>query len=657
MFRPAKMEQVSVLIFDKDVDAVSERLVEIGLMHLVRIGEFYDWAKDLDSVRIDGQLSEHEELERKLDYLMKKLGVSSSDVLKEAPKAKLMGIGEERSLVSEIESEVSKVFVEYEGVKEHIHKLEDMFKQVKTLEPVAFLDTSSKFSFLEMAVGKLNIKNIGIIERGLARVPNVILPFRTEGEECLVLVMVLKKDKALLEAALRDAFFQRMEIPEEAKGVTKDVIEKLGLRIDDEREKLKRIERKIADEKKRYGETLVNLAGSIRVGKLIAKTRGYFKKTSRTFLVTGWVPQKEGDRLVEAIRSATEGRCVVERVPAEKMSREERERVGIPVEYENPALLKPFELLVSGYGTPSYGAIDPTFFFAVTFLVMFGVMFGDVGDGFVLALCGFFMKRAKRAKETVKKVGSLFLWCGISATIFGFLYGSVFGVESWLPAIWVSPMDNIMYMVKVALFFGIFVISMGIIINLINSFHSGDLMKGIFDKAGLLGGLIYWGCVGLILKTFVTEGFRASPLLVGIIVGVPLLLFFLRAPAAKLLGKRKKMFPEGAATYFMEMFVEIIEIFVGYLANTVSFIRVAAFALAHAGLFLAVFSLVDTVRTSPGGGFWAFLILVIGNIIILVLEGLIVTIQGIRLEYYEFFGKFFGKEGRKYEPIGLKEEN
>jgi len=103
----------------------------------------------------------------------------------------------------------------------------------------------------------------------------------------------------------------------------------------------------------------------------------------------------------------------------------------------------------------------------------------------------------------------------------------------------------------------------------------------------------------------------------------------------------------------MEQVVEIMEILTGYLANTVSFIRVAAFGLAHAGLFVAVFSLADVVGRAPGGLILSWLVIVLGNIGIILLEGLVATIQAIRLEYHEFFGKFFKSTGSKYKPAGL----
>jgi V/A-type H+-transporting ATPase subunit I len=136
-------------------------------------------------------------------------------------------------------------------------------------------------------------------------------------------------------------------------------------------------------------------------------------------------------------------------------------------------------------------------------------------------------------------------------------------------------------------------------------------------------------------------------------IGVPLLLIFLREPIMAVFERRKVSFEQGVFTYLMETVIEIMEIVTGYLGNTVSFIRVAAFSLAHVGLFIAVFSLVEMVKGGASGIFYSALILILGNTVIIALEGLVVTIQAIRLEYYEFFSKFFVGGGVAYKPIGM----
>ena len=162
---------------------------------------------------------------------------------------------------------------------------------------------------------------------------------------------------------------------------------------------------------------------------------------------------------------------------------------------------------------------------------------------------------------------------------------------------------------------------------------------------------MYWGGI-VAVSIFLSNKPIPVKLLVGAI-GVPILLLFFREPILALASRRKMVFETGVGSYIFESIIEVVEILIGYLANTVSFIRVAAFSLAHVGLFIAVFSLVDMVKGKSGGMIYSILILVLGNVGIIALEGLVVTIQAIRLEYYEFFGKFFSGGGVAYKPIGL----
>ncbi len=207
------------------------------------------------------------------------------------------------------------------------------------------------------------------------------------------------------------------------------------------------------------------------------------------------------------------------------------------------------------------------------------------------------------------------------------------------------------YFFKVAVYFGVVLISTGILLNVINAIRARDFKATLFDQAGLVSAVIYWCGIGAVSIFLSNRPIPVKLIIFGI--GIPVLLLFLREPLSALAGRRKVRFEKGILTYLMETVIEIMEIVTGYLGNTVSFIRVAAFALAHVGLFIAVFSLVEMVRGGVSGAIYSALILIFGNAVIIALEGLVVTIQAIRLEYYEFFGKFFMGGGVAYKPIGL----
>jgi len=246
--------------------------------------------------------------------------------------------------------------------------------------------------------------------------------------------------------------------------------------------------------------------------------------------------------------------------------------------------------------------------------------------------------------EKVRQASALLVYCGISSIIFGGLYGSFFGIE--FRSLWIKPIENIMEIFKVSVMFGVGFISIGILINIINAMRDKDYLKALFDKAGLIGGIIYWAAIGLFTKIAMSKTHGINVYFTIISAGV--ILLFLKPFIEDIFKKKKHNFPVA----LMESTIDILEVGMSYLANTVSFIRIAAFALAHAGLFIAIFELSRIVNDSAGAVL-SFLVVILGNILIIFLEGLVVTIQSLRLNYYEFFSKFFMAGKEAYKPVKM----
>jgi len=285
-------------------------------------------------------------------------------------------------------------------------------------------------------------------------------------------------------------------------------------------------------------------------------------------------------------------------------------------------------------------------------LVMFGMMFGDVGHGISLIIGGVVLIRKW---PRLAGIGQLAVYCGGSSAVFGILYGSLFGLEDVIPALWVRPLQGINSLFVFAVGFGVLMMSLGLVLNIVNSIRMHTFWEGFFDSAGPFVALVYWLAVGNGVRYLVSSKRLSHPEWVAGLFVFLFAVFLLRGPLLKMSGKRRQAFPEGVGTYIMETFMEILEMLMGYLSNTVSFIRVAAFGLAHAGLFVAVFTLANLVKDAPLGPLWTWIVIILGNITIIVFEGLVVTIQVLRLEYYEFFGKFFRSGGSKYRPAGFSE--
>jgi V/A-type H+-transporting ATPase subunit I len=345
---------------------------------------------------------------------------------------------------------------------------------------------------------------------------------------------------------------------------------------------------------------------------------------------------------------------------------------------KNPKFLSPFEMLVTNYAVPEYGTVDPTPIVAVAYLMMFGLMFGDAGHGLVIALIGLLGNFLTRndGESGVHKIFQLMIWCGLSAIITGILFGSYFGHRLFQP-LWfdyhgiiaghdqAGLVKDIYGILLITIYFGIAIIGIGLLLNWINCISKGHWFKLFMDKGGLIGGWMY-GAGVYASFFFVSHEYKSLPEsnTLFLLLGLPALLFTLKPPLEFMLHNKKHPHNRAAfrvstlLNFMMEWLVEMLEIFSGYLANTLSFMRVAGLGIAHVSLMIA-FDQIAGMITGGKSGFniWALLVLLAGNVLVIGLEGLSAGIQSLRLNYYEFFSKYFSGTGKVYSPISLKGNN
>ncbi|MGD9141426.1 MAG: V-type ATPase 116kDa subunit family protein [bacterium] len=653
MLVPERMKRMSIAILKQDMEPVLEEIAKAGVLHLTRIEEIDEWAADLESVGVGKLSTEYVKRQRRLRDLLEQV----------APRA-IAATGEDGGgggdvgivEISEIDRETAAIEKDLEPILEARRELTEKLAslkhfrvQVETIAPSGLpLTGLERSTLLASAVGAVDEKALPALSEKLSDIPSAVLPFNRSDASVDVVVIVLKRNRDIMNRALRDVGFKAIEVPDSLKHVSTDMVNKVNRDIERVEEELEEVGLNLDASSEEAVPRLLALLKKVEAAILLTRIKHYCKLTEKTAVFSGWVPGDGSDALAARIRERTGGKVVIEIADAESIRKVREGRVDVPVLLKNPSLLKPFQLLVSGYGMPSYNTVDPTLFVAITFLTMFGMMFGDVGHGLVLLVAGI---AASLRSARFRDVGRLVAACGGSSIVFGFLYGSFFGLESLIPTIWVKPLEGITDLFKFSIGFGVVVVSLGIVLNIVNSLKAHSFVEDFFDKSGPLVGIIYWSGIGITVTFLMSSGGFPHPVVLFGLFVLPICLFFLKGPILKALGKRKAAFPEGPGTYVMEGVIEVLEILMGYLANTVSFIRVAAFGLAHAGLFVAVFSLAELVAEKPGGLVVSYIVLILGNILIILLEGLVVTIQAMRLEYYEFFSKFFRPAKAEYKPV------
>jgi V/A-type H+-transporting ATPase subunit I len=338
--------------------------------------------------------------------------------------------------------------------------------------------------------------------------------------------------------------------------------------------------------------------------------------------------------------------------------------------------------MVFSYGAPLYGTIDPTPLVAVFFTLLFGIMFGDLGHGFVLLLAGLLAgKHGPKLLIKFRKYSYPLLGVGAASMVMGCLNGAVFTNENLLTgptriistAITGRPVDRVLTIIPLAehggsvikLFYffgftigiGIILNSLGLLINITNKCIQEKYEEAFFSKTGLAGLLLFWYAVFIAVRCIFFGGRFEYFDLAGILI--PCACIFFGQVIWRCVSREKPVLKHGLMTFFMEGFVEIIETASGFISNTVSFLRVGAFALSHAVLSYIVFRFTEELvhLGSPIGSVSAMMVLIFGNLVIIVLEGLIVAIQAVRLQYYEFFSKFFSDTGVEFAPFSFRKSD
>jgi V/A-type H+-transporting ATPase subunit I len=275
-------------------------------------------------------------------------------------------------------------------------------------------------------------------------------------------------------------------------------------------------------------------------------------------------------------------------------------------------------------------------------------MFGDVGHGILLWLGATYLGKKRilnRSLAYVMKCASC------SSIVFGLLYGSFMGIESEHYTLWLSPMKDTNKLIAVAITFGIGMISVGMILNMIIRYRERDFGRLLFDGQGFAGLFVYWGSA---IAIYISAAGVSTPFPVAYLwyaIVIVLILTLFRNTLARTLLHQNVEKENRALQAF-----EVIHNLMNYFTNTASFVRLAAFAVNHVALSLAVMTIFNMMDRLPGGSILKIIVFVLGNVFIVGLEGLIVFIQVLRLEYYEFFGKFYKGGGNVFKPVTWKKE-
>jgi V/A-type H+-transporting ATPase subunit I len=518
------------------------------------------------------------------------------------------------------------------------------------LEPIVDLDIEvgalHNLQYIFAVLGIIPLNRLERLNTSLARIPTVLLTLRKDNHQAVVLLLGAKSNSDILQRAARSAYLNPLNLPESYEGTPTRIIEALRADIEHAEKRITELKSKLVELRDVHTQELRSLLWGIRLSRILTDAMANFGRLQFTYVIVGWVPSQGVNALIQRLKQVS-SEIFIETNRPKRSSTEE----NVPVALDGASILRPFQQLVTNYGWPRYEEIDPTFLVTLTFPFLFGAMFGDVGHGLMLVLLGWLLSsRRVRVLRGLANLGPLIIVCGLVATAFGFLYGSLFGFEDPLPALWLRPMSNITQILATTIAVGVVLLSVGFVVGIINAWAARDWGRLLFHRNGIAGLALYWSLIGLAATTFMSN-LPIGQWVCAVIAAVAGSAVMLSELLSRLVERKRPLVEGGIGTYIVQAFFELFETLIGLVSNSLSYVRVGAFAVAHAGLSAVVFILAELVSPARGMGYW--IVVALGNLFIVGFEGLIVGIQSLRLEYYEFFSKFFSGGGKRYAPLTL----
>ena len=415
------------------------------------------------------------------------LGIAITDVVQSTPR--LVSQSELETLnenLGELWQHCSRREERARHIRDELRAVEQLERALDVYEPLDFdLGVFHEgFRFLEVHIGVAPVAQLERLKEAVGLLGYTASEFSRAENTAHVLLVGLTGNAPALERVLGAASFNELKIPADfaahPRRVRRDLVERCNSLVGEMQEVEDAIQSTAQEQAKclRDATTILALASPYAQVAEMMQRRGGLAR------VTGWVPKDRVAQLHELLRKRLDNRFVIEvRDPLPE------ERANVPSALHHPQLLKPFAALVRNYGVPRYGEVDPTWLFAISFIAMFGMMFGDIGHGLLIATAGLL------ARRKLHGFAPFVIAIGLSSTVFGFLYGSLFGYEELIHPLWIAPLTDPTLMLKLALYWGIAFIIIMTLIQIRNRLREGEVAEAMLSGKGLAGAVFYLGLI------------------------------------------------------------------------------------------------------------------------------------------------------------------
>ncbi len=539
------------------------------------------------------------------------------------------------AFIDRFDNQIHHLGEEAERLEREKEKIE---KIIQTLTPIqgadVHLDYLARLKFMKFRFGRLPNDSYAKMDAYLEKLPTYFVEVQKDKNYTYGFYFVSSHMAKKVDHIFASLYFEREWIETENEGTPMQVIETLKNKISD-------IDAQAAKYRKEFDEVLQKkkdmLMDDYAIVKYYYECNALKKNavyTKNTFYLTFWADEKVVQKIQDCIENQPEYKMIAEE--PEKLG----EQIQTPTKLKNLRIFKPFEEFVKMYGVPRYNEMDPTPFLAIVYTLLFGMMFGDLGHGICLLFIGLLLTWKKKGGF----IANLLIPVGISSAIFGVLYGTCFGFEgeeAIIHPLWFTPMEQMTRILITTVAIGAGIILLCMLFNIINGIKQKNWQKILFSQNGIAGIVLYACALYMGVSIFMGSKYPFVAIVIGI--AISLILIFLQEPLAKLAERKKEWMPKEKGGFLVQSFFELFEILLSFVTNTMSFVRVGAFALNHAGMMSVVLLFMHQMN---GAG--SVIIAIFGNLLVMGIEGLIVGIQVLRLGFYEMFSRFYDGDGKAF---------
>jgi V/A-type H+-transporting ATPase subunit I len=645
------MTFASILCLRKDVDRVLEMLDDLGNFHIENNNDEPMTAEDR---RL---LQQIEESKAKAESAIMQLGLDKSnflDIFREHEIDQTRMISEDwNSLAKETVEEISKLKRDLDGFAEYkksqkekrteLEKFQEMFLILENSG--ANISHKERMKFIYSSIASVPRKNLQNLEKAFAAFPSVLQHCYLTKDYDFVCIAITKKHQDEAEKILKthhaDILTIPPDMPEDLSQARIDIANKLA-EISDEEAKLAET---IADFRATKSERIFVMLETAENVQTSLRSKLGLTETNKLATIRGFVPQDELSKLRDKTRKLLKENALI-------FEGALNPEADPPTLFHNNKLIKPFEEITKLYGLPHYDEIDPTPIIALTFPLLFGLMFGDLGHGLILLATGLILALLIKNGTQIKNFALILGACGASATFWGLLFGEFFG-KTIFPPIWFNPIDNIYTFLLFSLTVGISQIMIGLILDFANFVWKKKMLDAVSVSIPKIA--FYLGSIYLILSYKLNFGlWLKGPILFSII---PLVFIIIGKPLATRIASITKPAQDGkpSESAFVQSFFEGSELVTRLLSNTISYSRILALLMVHWALLLVIYVIAGLISSSTIFGIiLSTIVIVAGNIFVIGFEGLIVFVQVLRLHFYEWFSRFFEGTGTPFSPFKHK---